>query len=148
MKSSFLFLSLTLGVFITGCKNEQPAPSDTITTNTEVPDPAHNSQNSLDWAGTYVGTTPCHEPCQGEKTIMQINSDSTYTLSVQAIGQEDVPRLFSGTFHWDTNKNVITLDENGDHHKFQVREGALKELDKFGDPKQLGNQEDYILKKQ
>jgi uncharacterized lipoprotein NlpE involved in copper resistance len=102
------------------------------------------------WIGkeTYKGTTPCLKPCKGIMTEITIRQDSTYSLNVLALGQEETPRKFEGTFYWDKTKNVITLDANGDHHKFKVQEGSLKELDKFGDPKQLGKQEDYILKKQ
>ena len=150
MKIRILIL-LSVTFFVSSCKNEQKQTTEQIETTVtapELPDALHNSQNSLDWDGTYAGTTPCHEPCKGIETEITINKDSTYNLSVRAIGQEEKPRVFAGTFYWDDTKNVITLDANGDHHKFQVREGALKELDKFGEPKQLGNQEDYILKKQ
>lgn len=137
-------------LLLCSCKNEQKEGTAQMECDakTEIPDVAHNSHNSLDWAGTYTGNTPCLKPCQGVDTQIIINEDSTYTLSVKAIGQENTPRKFAGTFSWDKAKNVITLDANGDHHKFQVMESALKELDKFGDPKQLGKQDDYILKKQ
>jgi uncharacterized lipoprotein NlpE involved in copper resistance len=147
----FKLIAISAVALLCSCKNEQKqakAQMECEATPKEIPDAAHNSHNSLDWAGAYKGTTPCMEPCKGIDTQITINQDSTYALTVQAIGQEKVPRQFSGTFHWDKAKNVITLDANGDHHKFQVRENALKELDKFGDPKQLGRQEDYILIKQ
>jgi uncharacterized lipoprotein NlpE involved in copper resistance len=150
MKMQYLFLILVTLVF-SGCKNEQKDTTEQTLPDLpagQAPDAAHNSQNSLDWEGTYKGTTPCLEPCKGIMTEITIKRDSTYSLSVQAIGQEETPRTFKGTFYWDKSKNGITLDANGDHHKFKVQEGSLKELDKFGDPKQLGKQEDYILKKQ
>lgn len=150
MKLHNLIATLAV-VLLCSCKNEQKQTTEQIETTVtahENPDASHNSHKSLEWAGTYKATTPCMEPCKGIETEITINQDSTYALTVQAIGQEKVPREFAGTFHWDRSKNIITLDANGDHHKFQVRESALKELDKFGDPKQLGKQEDYILKKQ
>lgn len=150
MKTQYVLLIIAILSF-SACKNEQKEAIEQTETSVPaelIPNAAHNSQNSLDWAGTYAGTTPCVEPCKGIMTEITIRQDSTYSLAVKALGQEDAPRKFEGTFHWDKTKNVITLDANGDHHKFKVQEGSLKELDKFGNPKQLGKQEDYILKKQ
>jgi uncharacterized lipoprotein NlpE involved in copper resistance len=150
MKTQYLLFIIALLVFLS-CKNEQNQATEQtlpVLPAEQIPDAAHNSQNSLDWEGTYKGTTPCLKPCKGIMTEITIRQDSTYSLNVLALGQEETPRKFEGTFYWDKTKNVITLDANGDHHKFKVQEGSLKELDKFGDPKQLGKQEDYILKKQ
>lgn len=142
------YLAIAAAIFFCSCKNEQKETVEQTETAKQATDAAQATSMTPEWEGIYTGTTPCPEPCKGEETKMQLNADSTYTLSVQAIGQEDKPRIFSGRFYWDTAKNIITLDENGDHHKFLVQEGSLKELDKFGDLKQLGKQEDYILKKQ
>ncbi|MEL1245140.1 copper resistance protein NlpE [Flavobacterium sp. DGU11] len=106
-----------------------------------------NSQNALDWPGTYSGTLPCGGDCKGIKTEITINSDTTYSLSSQALGRDDKPSIYKGTFSWDEAKSVITLDAEGDHLKFKVQEGSLKKLDKFGDPEQGGPQEAYILNK-
>jgi len=147
-----LSISALLAITVS-CKQDQAPAIDSVSTveaSTPIinPDAAHNSENSLDWPGTYIGTTPCSGDCTGIATNIKIEADSTYNLSVQAIGQEDKPRLFAGKFYWDTAKNVITLDAEGDHLKFKVQEGSLKMLDKFGDPKQGGPQSVYVLKKQ
>ena len=149
MKTLRLLL-FVLSLTVLSCKNEQKETSEQETsgTVTKISRAAHKTLHSPGWPGTYIGTTPCLKPCEGEKTEITISADTTYTLSVQAMGQEDKPRVFKGKFYWDQDKNVITLDANGDHHKFEVRDGSLKVLDKFGDPKQLGGQEDYVLKKQ
>ncbi|RZJ64940.1 MAG: copper resistance protein NlpE [Flavobacterium sp.] len=132
-----------------GCKDqaanesEGQTKSDTIVT---LPD-AHNAENSLDWAGKYSGVLPCWDGCQGLITVLQIKADSTYTLSSQAMGQEKEPRTFAGKFSWDTAKNVITLDANGDHLKFQIMENRVKKLDKFGDEEQGGPAERYLMPK-
>ncbi len=39
-----------------------------------------NSQNSLDWNGTYEATLPCAD-CPGIKTILTLVADQTFTLS-------------------------------------------------------------------
>jgi len=120
--------------------------SNAGTVTTPAADAAHNSENSLDWPGDYSGTLPCGD-CKGIKMDITINKDKTYSLSVQALGKEDKPRIFKGTFYWDTAKNVITLDAEGDHLKFRVQEGCLTKLDKFGDPEQGGPVSAYTLSK-
>ena len=83
----------------------------------------------------------------GLKTEIEVRNDSTYTLSSQALGQEDKPRIFNGTYHFNTVKSTITLDAEGDHLKFLVQDDMLKKLDKFGDPEQGAPQEKYLLRR-
>lgn len=143
-------LCLIAALSLTCCKDgEKPkdlqitegAAIDTATTQKPVADTASG------WMGTYAGTLPCWKDCEGLKTEITVNADSTYTLSSQALGQEKEPRIFKGTYNLQTSKNIITLDAEGDHLKFLVQENSLKKLDKFGDPEQGATQEKYILKK-
>lgn len=143
-----------LMAFAVGCKEENKPEGrqdhetmpGAITDTVQVKDTSHNSTNSLDWAGTYSGISPCAD-CPGIKTDITINNDSTYALQEQYLEKEKTPRSFKGTFSWDKAKNVITLDAEGDHHKFKVMEGKLRILDKFGDEKQGGKPEDFVLPK-
>lgn len=146
-------LSLLMA-FAVSCKDapketESPQDQETVpaqATDTVTADAAHNSRNSLNWAGTYSGVTPCAD-CLGIKTDMTLNSDNTYSLQEQYLEKEKTPRRFKGSFTWDEAKSVITLDAEGDHHKFKVMEGSLRILDKFGDEKQGGKPEDFVLPK-
>ena len=137
------------------CKKEAETPAtdpknDRVISNADTitrhADAAHNSENSLDWPGDYSGTLPCGD-CKGIKMDITINNDKTYSLSVQALGKEDHPHIFKGTFYWDIGNNIITLDAEGDHLKFKVQEGCLTKLDKFGNPEQGGPATAYTLSK-
>lgn len=151
------FYSLLIAglVMLTGCKKEEKAtdapatePAQTITDNpgSQTAD-AHNSNNSLDWAGSYSGTLPCAD-CPGIKTVLKINDDNTYSLSSTYLERRVEPFTASGTFAWDETGSIITLDANGDHLKYKVQEGSLKQLDKFGDEIKSPLSEKYILKKE
>lgn len=140
-----------------GCKEENKPKAldneilpkeviDSVDNGTTAIDPAHNSANSLDWAGTYSGVTPCAD-CPGIKTDMTLNNDATYSLSEQYLEKEKKPRTFKGKFSWDEKGSIITLDAEGDHHKFKVMEGKLQILDKFGDAKQGGRADEFMLAK-
>jgi uncharacterized lipoprotein NlpE involved in copper resistance len=53
---------------------------------TEVADPAHNSRNSLDWAGVYKGTLPCAD-CEGIQEEIRLNDDLTYEMVSTYLGK-------------------------------------------------------------
>ncbi|MCW4470632.1 copper resistance protein NlpE [Flavobacterium sp. MFBS3-15] len=145
---SMLLLCLAAAVMVIGCKDGEKATSTQDTTaldTTRTAMPAVKPQST--WMGKYAGTLPCWKDCDGLKTEIEVRSDSTYTLASQALGQEDKPRVFNGTYHFDTAKSTITLDAEGDHLKFLVGDGMLKKLDKFGDPEQGAPQENYLLKR-
>ena len=147
-------LSLLIATAI-GCKEEKRPeafdneilPKEVVdSVDSKAADAAHNSNNSLDWAGDYSGVSPCAD-CPGIKTDITLANDNTYSLQEQYLEKEKTSRTFKGQFSWDETGSVITLDADGDHHKFKVMEGKLRMLDKFGDLKQGGKPEDFDLKK-
>ena len=84
----------------------------------------HNSQNSLDWAGTYEGVLPCAD-CPGIVTRLTLNYDGSYRLVTQAQGSQNAEKSVSGVFAWQPSGNAITLDERGGGQQFSVGEGRL-----------------------
>jgi len=84
----------------------------------------HNSRNSLDWAGTYVGVLPCAD-CRGTKLRLTLNSDGSYRLVTQVQGSQNAEKSVSGVFTWQPSGNAITLDERGSRQQFSVGEGRL-----------------------
>lgn len=136
----------------TACKNGEKTSDDqmaTDSTDTETVNPevsvGDTSRNSLNWPGVYSDTLPCGD-CPGLAFDIQLNDNNTYALSLKYLEKEETSRKFTGTFTWDEEGSIITLDANGDHKKLKVQENSLKMLDKFGNPEQ-GDQSDYIIKK-
>ena len=122
-KNIVLFLSLTATTFSACNFVSEPKP---IKENTEAEE-MHNSQNSLDWQGTYEGTLPCAD-CEGIKTTLQLNEDNTYALTQEYIGRNTFNE--TGTFAWDSSGSWITLSSN--NMKFKVGENVLFALDMEG----------------
>lgn len=96
-----------------------------------VPDPAHNSRNALDWAGTYEGVTPCAD-CPGIRTRLTLRGDGGFELSTQTLGRQATPQTVRGNFRWNAAGNTITLDGPGGGQQFRVGEGRLLQLDRDG----------------
>ena len=100
----------------TGAQARQPAGA---------PD-AHNTRNSVEWAGTYMGTLPSASG-SGYRTVLMLQDKGRYTL-LQDIEHQGRPLAFTakGHFSWDKNGSVITLDKQGDGQQFFVSEGFVE----------------------
>lgn len=113
---------------------------------TNVPDPAHNAQNSLDWIGTYEGVLPCVD-CEGIETKIQLKKDFTYNLTLQYIGRVQNYQE-SGSWKWKADGTIIELGSNPHMPQlYFVGENTLTQLDGQGQ-KILGETSSlYILQK-
>lgn len=96
-----------------------------------APDPAHNSRNALDWAGTYEGVTPCAD-CPGIRMRLKLQRDGRFELSTQYLDRQATPQTVRGSFSWNAAGNTITLDGAGGGQQFRVGEGRLLQLDRDG----------------
>ena len=96
-----------------------------------TPDPAHNSRNALDWAGTYEGVTPCAD-CPGIRMRLTLQRDGRFELSTQYLGRQAAPQTAQGRFGWNAAGNTITLEGAGGGQQFRVGEGRLLQLDRDG----------------
>jgi uncharacterized lipoprotein NlpE involved in copper resistance len=115
------------------CSNEETIEveeADTIFNN--APSNA-NSQNSLDWAGTYEGTTPCTD-CGGIEESITINNDLTYTSKSKYIKGKDGKTFESkGSFNWNENGSIITINnsENAEKKIYKVVSGRKHPIFKY-----------------
>lgn len=113
-----LFACLLVLAALTGC-GSAPEPAD-------VPDAAHNSRNSLDWAGTYRGVLPCAS-CPGIETVVTLNPDGTYISSARYLEEEGPAFTGGGAFEWDSDGNRIRL-AGEEPLWFRVGENQLTQL--------------------
>lgn len=110
---------------------------------------AHNSQNSVDYAGTYKGVTPCAD-CAGIEVELTINADNTYIVSYKYLGKGDgQPIKESGKYAWTSDGSTIELQGITDAPSaFKVGEGIIWQLDKKGKRIEGELADKYILTKQ
>ncbi len=137
-----LFALLTLTT--TACSTKAPElnkNAETIPSVLEVSPQAvqlpigDNSQNALDWDGTYSGITPCAS-CEGIKTLLTLKRDNRYILESEYLGRSDKTFIEQGVFEWHSGGSKITLiDDPADKEpgkQFLVGENQLFMLDSAG----------------
>jgi uncharacterized lipoprotein NlpE involved in copper resistance len=113
----------------------------------EVPDTVHTTQNSVDYAGSYKGITPCAD-CEGIEVELTIQMDSTYSHSMKYLGKGDgQPVVKTGSYVW-VDGGTIQLEGIADGpSKYKVGEGRMWQLDMQGNKIEGELAEKYILTK-
>lgn len=106
-----------------------------------------NSQNALDWAGTYEGILPCAD-CPGIETTLILNNEETYQIE-QVYQERAVKNEEAGRFEWDATGGKITLYNAEDQafFTFQIGEGNLFLLDENGERIKGELEDSYTLQK-
>src|SRR5690606_38945248 len=94
------------------------------------PDPAHNSQNSVDWMGTYEAVLPCAD-CPGIKTVLVLREDETFEILNEYL-ERDTESADEGTFVWEDSGSVVHLKGKNTDLKLKVGENSLFQLDQGG----------------
>lgn len=129
-------LIVALALMAAACADTAPPPV------AHHPPTAHNSRNSLDWAGTYRGVLPCAD-CQGIETVVVLRMDGRYAACSRYLGRgngEVTAR--KGRFAWNEAGSAITLEDGS---KYQVGEGRLFRLAIDGSRVSSANADHYIL---
>lgn len=133
MRKSILLICIAI-ISFTAC-NLGKRGNNASANGSEVADPAHNSRNSLDWAGVYKGKLPCAD-CEGIEAEIRLNEDQTYERVMTYLGKGENKFSDNGRFEWDENGGKIRLidaasaDASGNW--FQVGENRLIMLDSEG----------------
>ena len=145
-----IFSILFVLLFLMGCKKEvtvTDSNKDTIVTIEKAID-SHNSQNSLDWQGTYKGILPCAD-CSGIETEVVLNKDFTYVIKTKYLGKNDDKRFEEkGSFTWDASGSIITFQgKTKSNNQYKVQENQLVQLDRKGNVITGALADKYLLTK-
>lgn len=157
MKAKILTIALSTLLISCGNQSEQTiaesktpkqAEETSPTVPTTEPDKAHNSENSLDWAGSYKGILPC-EGCDGIETELILNQNMSFVRLTKNLGKKNaLVGEFSGKFTWNADKTIINLEgvEDGPS-QYKVGENTLTQLDLKGNERKAEEVEKYTLRK-
>ena len=111
-------------------------------------DDAHNSKNSLDWAGVYTGTIPSASGT-GINVRLRLNTDQSFILQHEYLDRPNSQYNYTGSFKWDKKGNVIILTVKKEVPPYyKVVENALIQLDMKGKPITGDLADDYVLRKE
>ena len=136
MKKNIIVIDIIVIAALTAC-NANKRGTSSQTTGIEIADPAHNSRNSVDWAGVYKGLTPCAD-CPGIEDEIRLNDDLTYERLMVYLESGDSRFREKGRFEWDETGGKIRLIDpdspDRDGNWFQVGENRLMMLDIEGNP--------------
>jgi uncharacterized lipoprotein NlpE involved in copper resistance len=151
MKNKIIFLICVSFLFL-NCKKEieteEVKIDNTVKVAVKQATDSHNSQNSLDWQGTYKGIMPCAD-CEGIETEVILNIDLTFIIKTKYIGKNEGKVLEeNGNFVWDKNGNTINFEGiKGKPSQYKVGENRLIQLDMEGNIISGALAEKYILTK-
>ncbi|MDR0440443.1 MAG: copper resistance protein NlpE [Candidatus Accumulibacter sp.] len=140
-----MFAAVILALLSGACSQEFKKPR------TEPPaavNAAHDSESSQDLSGIYAGAIPSASG-SGIEVTMILRADSTYTLAYHYIGRKnaDLDDVASGTFRWDRDKGVITLDTKDFPPYYRIDGNRLIQLDMEGNPIIGELADSYVLEK-
>ena len=129
---------ISLSLWLGGCKTNQA----------KVVHTCHNSQGSLDWAGSYAGVIPAADT-EGIDVQLTLCADQSFTLVYNYIGKPGSITK-SGKFSWDDTGSIITLkdlDKKAFPTYYKVGENHLLQLDIKGQKITGSLADKYVLKK-
>ena len=110
-------------------------------------DSAHNSKNSLNWAGLYTGMIPAADG-PGINVRITLHENGAYEISYQYIDRGDERFEHAGTFTWNDSGSVIILDSTEFPPYYKVGENILIQLDMEGKDITGPLAENYRLQKE
>lgn len=148
-------ITLLLATFIVvSCKVQNKSKATTAPTPAQSAEPAtggtvdlHNSENALDWNGTYNGMVPCAD-CEGIQTSVTLAKDGSFTRTTTYVGKEEKGTTETGTFEWTDDGSSVTLSQNGEKvQAYKVGENTLFHLDQEGNPIKGDLADNYKLHK-
>jgi uncharacterized lipoprotein NlpE involved in copper resistance len=151
MKTKMYILSIF--ILSLSCKNAEEPKSDADVGTTPVKetlkvDNAHTSINSLNYSGTYQGIIPCAH-CEGIKTSITLNTDGTYSRTIQYLGKEDSSSTENGKYTWNDEGSEISISiGETETQAYKVGENKLFHLDREGNVIKGDLADNYILQKQ
>ncbi len=145
-----LILSVLTIAFLYSCNNTKKTDAETDNVNMEMDElrgsDMHNSQTSLDWAGTYVGMLPCSN-CEGIDTELRIEDD-VYVLKTLRKGVDNAYLEQTGNITWSDDGSMIILGgiEDGPF-MYKVEENRIVQLNTSGNRNTGDKANAYILRK-
>lgn len=106
----------------------------------------HNSQNSLDWAGTYRGVFPGTDGKNIVSTL-ELNNDLTYRMQSALMDEPDQITTTQGSFKWSRDGRNITLKDSRTMDKTIYQVGENRLIKQSGNTGKVTDASQFVLEK-
>lgn len=149
MKKTMMIVAVAVMALTAACTGKKTTENAAAQDTTSVADSA--ATPSLDLAvvaGTYEGTLPAAD-CPGIKTVLTLNTDSTYELKQDYIDRKDGHDEASGVFEvLDGNVLMLVRPSSGEHTFYKVKDAqSVIMTDSLGNEPESEMAPLYVLKK-
>lgn len=114
-------LAFAIAVIFQGCSTQNQNGSSEAIDSLLITD-MHNSENSVDWMGTYKGALNCPD-CDSIEYAVTLSTDNSYSLKKIFRGKSSEVVSENGKFTWFDNGSKIQFDNSSEI--FQVGENKL-----------------------
>ena len=140
-------MAAVLTISCTGKKTTQDA-NDNDTTNVTDSAATNADIDLASVAGVYEGTLPAAD-CEGIKTVLIINADSTYEMKQDYLGRKDGHDEASGILEvLDGNVLMLVRPSSGEHTFYKVKDSnSIAMTDSLGNEAEGDMAKFYVLKK-
>ena len=133
-----------IAFLMASCHN---TPNKTEATDTEATTVQQDTVHNYNYYGTYYGTLPATD-CEGIKTVLSLNEDTTYDLNKEYLGKEKRPFETCGVYNILENNVVELVEPSSDNRTYyKVIENALVLSDSLGNINKDDQADQYILKR-
>jgi uncharacterized lipoprotein NlpE involved in copper resistance len=141
-----IFVVIFACVLLSACepRKTQTSPPEPTSPPSQSIDAAHNSENSVNWAGVYEGMVPGAN--SDIHILITLGYDEKYSVTYQYVDKGSENFTESGTFRWNDAGDTIILDSKDLPPYYRVGEGHLIQLDMSGNPITGEHADSYVLK--
>ena len=151
MKTKLIVLAISSLAILASCTGMKTTPNAADNDSANVVDTTASNKDNVDLtsvAGTYEGTLPAAD-CPGIKTVLTINTDSTYLLKQDYIDKKDGHDEASGIFKvLDGKVLVLVRPSTGEQTFYKVKNAnSIIMTDSMGVEPEGETAKLYVLKK-
>lgn len=151
MKTKLIVLAISSLAILASCTGKKTTPNAADNDSANVVDTTASNKDNVDLtsvAGTYEGTLPAAD-CPGIKTVLTINTDSTYLLKQDYIDKKDGHDEASGIFKVLDGKVIMLVrPSTGEQTFYKVKNAnSIIMTDSMGVEPEGETAKLYVLKK-
>lgn len=151
MKTKLIVLAISYLAILASCTGKKTTPNAADNDSANVVDTTASNKDNVDLtsvAGTYEGTLPAAD-CPGIKTVLTINTDSTYLLKQDYIDKKDGHDEASGIFKvLDGKVLMLVRPSTGEQTFYKVKNAnSIIMTDSMGVEPEGETAKLYVLKK-